>query len=100
MPEGFYNIEVMMGRVVRNRGEVGVCGTCMDARAITDSELMGGKKMSAKGGGMGCMMMKKKSASAEQDGDDTSSQEEADTAAVEPAAGEEAGKSSDHEGHH
>jgi len=40
VPEGFYNIQVMLGRVVRNRGEVGVCGSCMDARAITDSELM------------------------------------------------------------
>jgi hypothetical protein len=62
--------------------------------------MMGGKKMSAKGGGMGCMMMKKKSASAEQDGDDTSSQEEADTATAESAAGDEAAKSSEHEGHH
>ncbi len=42
VPEGFYNIQVMLGRAVRNRGEVGVCGTCMDARAITDSELMEG----------------------------------------------------------
>lgn len=25
VPEGFYNIEVMLGRVVRNRGEVGAC---------------------------------------------------------------------------
>lgn len=41
-PEGFYNIEVMLGRVVRNRGEVGACGSCMDARAITDSELIEG----------------------------------------------------------
>jgi uncharacterized protein involved in oxidation of intracellular sulfur len=40
VPEGFYNIQVMLERVVRNRGEVGVCGSCMDARAITDSELM------------------------------------------------------------
>ena len=42
VPENFYNIQVMLGRAVRNRGEVGVCGTCMDARAITDSELMEG----------------------------------------------------------
>ena len=42
VPEGFYNIEVMLGRVVRNRGEVGACGSCMDARAITDPELIEG----------------------------------------------------------
>ena len=42
VPEGFYNIQVMLGRVVRNGGEIGVCGTCLDARGITDSELMEG----------------------------------------------------------
>jgi uncharacterized protein involved in oxidation of intracellular sulfur len=42
VPEGFYNIQVMLGRVVRNLGEVGVCGTCVDARGITESELVEG----------------------------------------------------------
>lgn len=42
VPEGFYNIQVMLGRVVRNSGQVGVCGTCMDARGITESELLEG----------------------------------------------------------
>lgn len=42
VPEGFYNIQVMLGRMVRNRGQVGVCGTCMDARGITESELLEG----------------------------------------------------------
>jgi len=44
--EGFYNIQIMLGRVVRNKGEVGVCGTCMDARAIADAELMEGTRRS------------------------------------------------------
>ncbi len=44
--EGFYNIQLMLGRVVRNQGEVGVCGTCMDARAIADAELMEGTRRS------------------------------------------------------
>ena len=44
--EGFYNIQIMLGRVVRNQGEVGVCGTCMDARAIADAELMEGTRRS------------------------------------------------------
>jgi uncharacterized protein involved in oxidation of intracellular sulfur len=43
---GFYNIEIMLGRVARNKGEVGVCGTCMDARAIADAELMDGTRRS------------------------------------------------------
>lgn len=44
--EGFYNIQIMLGRVVRNKAEVGVCGTCMDARAITDAELIEGTRRS------------------------------------------------------
>lgn len=42
VPEGFYNIQVMLGRVVRNKAQVGVCGTCMDARGITEPELSEG----------------------------------------------------------
>ena len=44
--EGFYNIQIMLGRVVRNKAEVGVCGTCMDARGITDPELLDGSRRS------------------------------------------------------
>lgn len=32
----------MLKNVVRNNGEIGVCGTCMDARGITDQELIEG----------------------------------------------------------
>lgn len=46
VPEGFYNIQLMLGRVARNKAEVGVCGTCMDARGITDAELMDGTRRS------------------------------------------------------
>jgi len=46
VPEGFYNIQLMLGRVLRNRAEVGVCGTCMDARGITDPELAEGTRRS------------------------------------------------------
>ena len=40
VPEGFYNVELMLRRVVRNSGEVGVCGSCIDARAITEAEII------------------------------------------------------------
>jgi uncharacterized protein involved in oxidation of intracellular sulfur len=46
VPEGFYNIQLMLGRVLRNRTEVGVCGTCMDARGIADPELAEGTRKS------------------------------------------------------
>jgi uncharacterized protein involved in oxidation of intracellular sulfur len=42
VPEGFYNLQLMVGKVVRAGAEVGVCGTCMDARGITDTELIEG----------------------------------------------------------
>ena len=42
VPEGFYNIEVMLGRILRSKAEVDVCGTCMDARGIADAELVDG----------------------------------------------------------
>jgi uncharacterized protein involved in oxidation of intracellular sulfur len=42
VPEGFYNLQVMLGRVVRNGAQIGVCGTCMDARGIAETELIEG----------------------------------------------------------
>jgi uncharacterized protein involved in oxidation of intracellular sulfur len=42
VPEGFYNIQLMVGKVARAGAGVGVCGTCMDARGITDAELIEG----------------------------------------------------------
>lgn len=49
VPEGYYNIGLMLGRVVRNRGGVGVCGTCMDARGIGEAELAEGVRKSTLG---------------------------------------------------
>jgi uncharacterized protein involved in oxidation of intracellular sulfur len=42
VPEGFYNIQIMLGRVARSGAQVGVCGTCMDARGTADAELTEG----------------------------------------------------------
>jgi uncharacterized protein involved in oxidation of intracellular sulfur len=41
-PDGYYNIERMLRRVLAGRGRVLLCGTCMDARGLTDSELTAG----------------------------------------------------------
>ena len=46
VPEGFYNVQLMLDRVTKHGGAVGVCGTCMDARGITDSELAPGTRRS------------------------------------------------------
>ena len=42
VPSGFYNIGDMLGAVLRRKGEVSVCGTCMDARGIADADLVQG----------------------------------------------------------
>lgn len=39
VPQGYYKTEVMLRSVGRRGGEIGVCGTCMDARGIADTEL-------------------------------------------------------------
>jgi uncharacterized protein involved in oxidation of intracellular sulfur len=47
VPQGYYNLEVMLGAVTRRRGEVGVCGSCMDARGINDEDLVPGTRRSS-----------------------------------------------------
>jgi uncharacterized protein involved in oxidation of intracellular sulfur len=42
VPAGFYNLEVMLGSVVKHAGVIGVCGTCMDARGIAADDLIEG----------------------------------------------------------
>jgi uncharacterized protein involved in oxidation of intracellular sulfur len=42
VPQGYYNIADMLGAVIRRTGEVSVCGSCMDARGITEDELVSG----------------------------------------------------------
>jgi uncharacterized protein involved in oxidation of intracellular sulfur len=46
VPQGYYNLELMLRSVSRRGGEIGVCGTCMDARGITDTELAEGCRRS------------------------------------------------------
>ena len=47
VPQGYYNVGVMLRGANRHGAEVGVCGTCMDARGITDGELAEGTKRSS-----------------------------------------------------
>ena len=42
VPNGYYNVERMLSAIARRGGEVGVCGSCMDARGLTDAELLEG----------------------------------------------------------
>ena len=47
VPEGFYNVQLMLNRVTRSGAKVGVCGTCMDARGISEAELIEGTQKSS-----------------------------------------------------
>jgi uncharacterized protein involved in oxidation of intracellular sulfur len=42
VPPGYYNVEVMLHAAAKHGAEVGVCGTCMDARGIMEAELTTG----------------------------------------------------------
>ena len=44
-PDGYYNLERMLKRTA-TAGRVLLCGTCMDARGISDVELMSGAQRS------------------------------------------------------
>lgn len=41
-PDGFYNIERMLRRILSVNGRVLACGTCMDARGLGQGEMMTG----------------------------------------------------------
>lgn len=41
-PDGYYKLDRMVSVVSRNGGQVGCCGTCMDARGITEAMLVEG----------------------------------------------------------
>lgn len=46
VPSGYYNTQNMLGAVLRTGGAVGVCGSCIDARGIAESELLVGTRRS------------------------------------------------------
>ena len=45
-PDGYYNLERMLKRVLAGKGQVLLCGTCMDARGLTEAELFEGARRS------------------------------------------------------
>lgn len=45
-PEGYYSIERMVRRVLSGKGRVLLCGTCMDARGMAETEVMDGARRS------------------------------------------------------
>ena len=46
-PDGYYNVERMLKRVLTGKGEILLCGTCMDARGLEDAALLTGARRSS-----------------------------------------------------
>lgn len=46
VPNGYYNLNRMLQTLTVHRAEIGVCGTCMDARGIAVEELVDGARRS------------------------------------------------------
>ena len=42
VPQGYYNVESMLQMLVRRDARIAVCGTCIDARGIADTDLLTG----------------------------------------------------------
>jgi uncharacterized protein involved in oxidation of intracellular sulfur len=45
-PQGYYNLESMLKRVLAANGKVLLCGTCMDARGLTEADVLSGAQRS------------------------------------------------------
>ena len=39
-PDGYYKLDRMLSVVTRHGGQIGCCGTCMDARGLTEDMLI------------------------------------------------------------
>lgn len=39
VPDGYYHLDRMITSAARHGTEIGCCGTCLDARGITDEQL-------------------------------------------------------------
>jgi uncharacterized protein involved in oxidation of intracellular sulfur len=42
LPDGYYHLDRMLTGVLRRGGQVGCCGTCLDARGLADVPLVEG----------------------------------------------------------
>jgi uncharacterized protein involved in oxidation of intracellular sulfur len=46
-PDGYYNVERMLKRVLAGNGKVLLCGACMDTRGLEEAALMTGAQRSS-----------------------------------------------------
>ena len=46
-PNGYYNVQRMLKGVIAGKGQILLCGTCMDARGLAGAEIMSGARRSS-----------------------------------------------------
>jgi uncharacterized protein involved in oxidation of intracellular sulfur len=46
-PNGYYNLERLLGSALKHGAALGLCGSCMDARAIKEDQLIDGAHRSS-----------------------------------------------------
>jgi uncharacterized protein involved in oxidation of intracellular sulfur len=46
-PQGYYNVERMLKSIILHNGKIKLCGTCMDARGLTNLQLIEGCERSS-----------------------------------------------------
>ena len=44
VPDGYYHLDRMIESIARHGGEIGCCGTCLDARGLPESMLTKGTR--------------------------------------------------------
>lgn len=47
VPQGYYNLGDMLGMIERAGGAIGVCGSCIDARGISETDMVKGASRSS-----------------------------------------------------
>lgn len=47
VPDGYYHLDRMLTSAARHGAEIGLCGTCMDARGITDDMVVDAARRSS-----------------------------------------------------
>lgn len=47
VPQGYYNIEIMLKNIINSRVEIGLCSSCMNAHGMRDEEITVGAKRSS-----------------------------------------------------
>lgn len=46
-PDGYYNVERMLKGIIAGKGRILLCGTCMEARGLSDADIMTGARRSS-----------------------------------------------------